>query len=102
MSHSRIPKTALQGTKKCVANGTLFLQGTKTALQAWLQLGHEFNHLPGQHSVCNTKKCVAITEGATGYWVGLEWDTFSALVRPPGPDHDRIKNFKFFFSKNQT
>ena len=37
------------------------------------------------HSVCNTKKCVAITEGVTGYWVGLEWDTFSALVRPPGP-----------------
>ena len=26
--------------------------------------------------------CVAITEGATSYWVGLKWDTFSALVRP--------------------
>ena len=31
--------------------------------------------------------CVAITEGATSYWVGLKWDTFLALVRPP--DHDQ-------------
>ena len=31
--------------------------------------------------------CVAITEGATSYWVGLKWDTFSALVRPPGPNN---------------
>ena len=80
MSHSRIPKTALQGTKKCQWDT---FQGTKTALQAWLQVGHEFNHLPGQIELLNLQHKKVLKSQREPPATG--WDLNGTLFGPKRP-----------------